>query len=660
MPELPNSTGRQQLFCLPTGDAIPVAMPLNIETFSNARGGNAFFKAITHPVAADLAQLLLRKLQQGGDLAILDPLNLALPFNEVHSLRSLPIVDYFVQDVEALGTVLAGQAAKPLSQVSSSGARQLLIAAFDAADFVKQIRHLLPGDIDIVSFDDICLPRRMLSDHERYLSVLNFATNFAFFRDRCGQHTRLTTTNYWASYGARNAALWLRLYDESGKVLAEWVEELGSAQQAIVIDSGDVRRRFNLPAFTGQLFVHAVGIAGHDVIKYALDTYGDDVNVLSCTHDSNSWPADFYAGLPAPADEEDVVLWIQNSHPAPIPPNEIGLRVMGEPATAWLPYAIAPFATYALNTKQLLSEVRWPRQIEVVAGRYFGRPRYEVFATGGRQRLAHVNVERTDLAPDPKLPALGNILGKGYILPAPILPLDRFTSLMLPTPMATTQKQLPLAALVYDSTGSLVCEHRFGNLARDHAAVLNVGERLQQAKKGLAGGYGHVELTYDFTAGQEADGWLHALFRYLDHNSSHVAESSFGAHIFNTALTYKNEPQNYSGRAPGLSTRLFLRIGQDPYETFCQLIYPASTPWHAHSDTALILYDCDGMEMTRAVVRIPCNGSYFWTITDVFGEAARTKDGNYVIVCDKTCRLFGYQGLRYADHSFSFDHMFGF
>src|SRR5215472_4051057 len=106
MPELPNSTGRQQLFCLPTGDAIPVAMPLNIETFSNARGGNAFFKAITHPVAADLAQLLLRKLQQGGDLAILDPLNLALPFNEVHSLRSLPIVDYFVQDVEALGTVL--------------------------------------------------------------------------------------------------------------------------------------------------------------------------------------------------------------------------------------------------------------------------------------------------------------------------------------------------------------------------------------------------------------------------------------------------------------------------------------------------------------------------------------------------------------------------
>jgi hypothetical protein len=659
MPELPNSTGRGRLFCLPTGDALPVAMPLNIETFSNTRGGNAFFKAVSHPLVADLVQLLLRKLQH-EDLAVFDPLNLALSFNEVHSLTSLPIVDYFVQDVETLGTFLVGQAAKPITHLSSSSARRLFIAAFDAARILDRIRHLLPGDIDIASFDDIRLPRRMLSDPDRYLSLLNFATNFAFFRDRGGQHTRLTTANYWASYGARNAALWLRLYDEFGKVLAEWVEQLRSTQQAIVIDSGDVRARFNLPAFTGQLFVHAIGTAGHDVIKYALDTYGDDVNILSCTHDSNSWPADFYAGLPAPTEEEDVVLWIQSSHPTAIPPNEIGLRVMGGPDTAWLPYAIAPFATYALNTKQLLSEVRWPCQIEVVAGRYFGRPRYEVFATGGRQRLAHVNVERTDLEPDPKLPALGNILGKGYILPAPILPLDRFTSLMLPTPMATTQKQLPLAALLYDSTGSLACEHRFGNLARDHAAVLNVGERLQQAEKGLAGGYGHVELTYDFTAGQEADGWLHALFRYLDGKSGHVAESSFGAHIFNTVLTYKDEPQSYSMRAPGLSTRLFLRIGQDPYETFCQLIYPASTPWHAHSDTTLILFDRDGMEMARAAVRIPCNGSYFWTITEVFGEAARGEDGSYVIVCDQTCRLFGYQGLRHSDHSFSLDHMFGF
>ena len=48
---------------------------------------------------------------------------------------------------------------------------------------------------------------------------------------------------------------------------------------------------------------------------------------------------------------------------------------------------------------------------------------------------------------------------------------------------------------------------------------------------------GHAELVYDFRDGGAADGWLHGLFRYEDRTSGHVAESSFGAHIFNTAMT---------------------------------------------------------------------------------------------------------------------------
>ena len=62
-----------------------------------------------------------------------------------------------------------------------------------------------------------------------------------------------------------------------------------------MIDSAEVRRRFALPEFTGQLFIHILNIAGHDVVKYALDTYGDESGTLSCTHDANSWPADLYA-----------------------------------------------------------------------------------------------------------------------------------------------------------------------------------------------------------------------------------------------------------------------------------------------------------------------------------------------------------------------------
>ena len=84
---------------------------------------------------------------------------------------------------------------------------------------------------------------------------------------------------------------------------------------------------------------------------------------------------------------------------------------------------------------------------------------------------------------------------------------------------------------------------------------------------------GHAELVYDFRDGGEADGWLHALFRYEDRKSGHVAESSFGSHIFNTVMTYRDEPQSYGGPPPGLSTRLFLKLGDARRRSFAVLIY---------------------------------------------------------------------------------------
>jgi hypothetical protein len=46
----------------------------------------------------------------------------------------------------------------------------------------------------------------------------------------------------------------------------------------------------------------------------------------------------------------------------------------------------------------------------------------------------------------------------------------------------------------------------------------------------------------------------------------------------------------------------------------------------------------------------------------VFGEAAlRTAGpGGYVLIRDRTCRLFGYHGLMDQAGGFSLDHMFGF
>jgi hypothetical protein len=171
-----------------------------------------------------------------------------------------------------------------------------------------------------------------------------------------------------------------------------------------------------------------------------------------------------------------------------------------------------------------------------------------------------------------------------------------------------------------------------------------------------------MELVYDFAEGGEADGWLHGLFRYEHRASGHAAETSFGAHVFNTVLTYKGEPQSYAGRPPGLSTRLFLRLGPAGYDTFCHLIYAASTPWHETSTTDLVLTDAGGGEVARERVAIACSGSLFWRASEVFGPGAiaRAGNGGYVVVRDTTCRLFGYHGLLGREGAFSLDHMFGF
>src|SRR6185312_380913 len=199
---------------------------------------------------------------------------------------------------------------------------------------------------------------------------------------------------------------------------------------------------------------------------------------------------------------------------------------------------------------------------------------------------------------------------------APILPPAEWQSLVLPTPMAVTQDELPIAAIVYDPEGREVVRHRFGRLPREHRTVLD----LDSLSPALTDGYGHVELVYDFTDGGDGDGWLHAIFRYRHRASGHAAETSFGAHVFNTILTYRDEPQSYVGRPPGLSTRLFLRLGDGAYDTLCQLIYPASRPWRSLSATEIILHDREGHEIARTALAIPCSGSRLIRYHALFDE----------------------------------------
>ncbi len=621
---------------------------LPIQTFDARQGGNVLYKAFAHPLAAEAIARLAAGIT--GTLAVYDPNGVADALFALHPDMPAP-AELYVHDSEQIGQRRAGCVAQPLTDLPHSAAGTLLVASFDAGKLAQRIRMLVPGGMAVATLDEARLPPAMLTNPRRYLDTLNFATNYAFFRDADGLSTRLVTANYWARYGAAAVRLWLRLFGEDGAVLAEWEQPLPAGVGGVAIDSAEVRARFGLPAFRGQLFLHAIGVAGHDVIKYALDTYGAGSEPsLSCTHDANAWPSDRYAGLPAPREDERVVLWVQNSHAAPIPAGTLALDRMGAEQPVTLDEAVPPFASVALDVGRLLPGLRWPAQIELRSGRHMVRPRYEV-VQNGRTRIAHVNVERADLRPDPGIPALSNLLGRGYLLPFPVLPADRFSTVVQPTPMAETQVDLPIRLDVFAPDGRLVSERFLGRLPRDHDLALELDSEG-----------GHAELVYDFREGGGADGWLHCLARYQDRRSGHAAETSFGAHIFNTLMTYKGEPQSYSGPPPGLSTSLFLRLGEGAQRSFAHLIYPASAAWHAQSTTRLVLHDGEGAVIAEEALAIACSGSAMVWPHEVFGAALLHCAGprGYVMVDDRTCRLFGYHGLMDDRGGFSLDHMFGF
>jgi hypothetical protein len=624
---------------------------LNIQTFDNRSGGNVTYKALAHPLAAEAIAALYDRL--APPVALYDPDVIADPLLALYP--GLPRLEaLFVHDVAAVGQRRAGLEARPLTDLPRCGARSVLIAAFDAGRVAARIAHLLPLGATVHTLDATKLPEALLTNRTRYLDRLNFATNFVFFRDAGGLSTRLVSANYWAGYGAKAIRLWLRLFAEDGAVLATWEQEVPPGLAGFSIDSRTVRARFDLPEFTGQLCVHAIGATGHDVVKYALDTYASDNSAsLSCTHDANAWPSDRYAGLPAPRDDERVVLWLQNSHAVPIPAGAIALDRMGAEHPVALNRAVGPFATVALDVADLLPDVRWPAQIELRAGRHVVRPRYEV-TRAARVRIAHVNVERADLRPEPAIASLPAELGRGFLLPFPVLPRDRFRSIVQPTPMAESQATLPLRLDVFDPAGRKVAERFLGCLPRDHAVAVDFDDIAVES--------GHAELVYDFRDGGAADGWLHALFRYEDRQSGHVAESSFGAHMFNTVMTWRDEPQSYSGAPPGLSTTLFLRLGDVRRRSFAVLIYPASAPWHPASATLLKLHDGAGRQIAEQSLAIACSGSAMVSPMEIFGAAALQEAGpdGYVLVRDATCRLFGYHGLMDDAGGFSLDHMFGF
>ena len=57
-------------------------------------------------------------------------------------------------------------------------------------------------------------------------------------------------------------------------------------------------------------------------------------------------------------------------------------------------------------------------------------------------------------------------MGKGYLMPLPVPPLELISSLMLPTPMASEQSELPIRAELYDANGIKLAEQFMGRLKK--------------------------------------------------------------------------------------------------------------------------------------------------------------------------------------------------
>ncbi len=627
---------------------------LRIKTFSE-QGVSCFFKALGHLEIQAKLQELIKKLSSGKKIAIYDPENRADEFFDLTGLSPKLFTDIFAQKLEL------AESKKLVSTLPNADIEILLILAFDAKRYHDHIKHLLKASWQVWTLDEIRLPDEMIAKKDQYLNPLNWATNFVWFKECDGIHTKLVTANYWVKYGGKDVVSYMYLLDSEGKLLKSWHEKLEDKVEPFYLSSKEIKKRFELPDFMGQIFIHMVGAAGHDVVKYALDVYGDDPTILSATHDANPWPCQYFAGLPAPKKDEKVTLWLQNTHPVKIKKNTISLNVMGEESHQFIEQEIPAYGMLEVDVSNYFPEQFFPAQFEVNAGNYFVRPRYEVEnLTTKRKCIAHVNVERDNLANDPKIKEITKFIGKGYIFPTPIMPINEYHSEILPTPMSRSLKHTPLKAIAYSSDGQELATHKFGNLPRNHKSYLDVNEFIKNIEFfKTPGNYGNLQLVYDFEVGDDADGWMHGILKCKDKETEHFAETSFGSHIFNNITTYKGEPQSYKGPPPGLSTSLFLRVCPGKNNSLSYLIYPVSDVWHPKSNTLITLLDGD-QEIAKHEVQIDANGCYLLDCYKIFGKSTIMRLAKpSVSIVDRTCRLFGYHMLK-GSQAFSMDHMFGF
>ena len=226
-------------------------MVLRIETFDNARGGNTLYKALTHPHVAAAGRALVAKLAQNGPVALVDPQGALAGFAEILGSTGSISPASTCRTWRGWATIFArGRCAADRTRALESALGICRRVRRGAAD--RAVRAFAPGwrrgrhaRSDAAAGPPPVEPACLLDP-------VNFATNFALFRDEAGLHTRLVTANYWAGYGSADLTCWLTLFDAAGRIVAEWDEHAVAAPRAIAIDSREVRARFGLGRFPGN------------------------------------------------------------------------------------------------------------------------------------------------------------------------------------------------------------------------------------------------------------------------------------------------------------------------------------------------------------------------------------------------------------------------
>jgi len=208
-------------------------MPLRIETFSNVSGGNAFFKALTHPLAAR------KKLKAfSRRCAPMDPWRFYDPPQHggygrpgLMILKSLPARRPIT--FRTWSSAAAANLRKPRGEACDgatrfTGDRAIRPRLSTDPVLADQIKHLMtPRNERPQPLMALRLPDAMISDRAALSFTAQFSQRiFVFFRDGEGHHTRLVTANYWGGIWRKGCALLVPPFTMgNGVSLAEWEDK---------------------------------------------------------------------------------------------------------------------------------------------------------------------------------------------------------------------------------------------------------------------------------------------------------------------------------------------------------------------------------------------------------------------------------------------------